>query len=144
VRSLQWFRFPHLAPAWVRYPPYTVDDDGNVVEFLEVRGRDRADPEAAKVPAGGGDQSDRLTETCRKILRVLHRVEAFSHSSRTTIGTVAQDRIEQIGDANSENVRNAIKLLKKYGLIETARGPNGGVWLTPNGREQDPAQFAHF
>jgi hypothetical protein len=33
TRFLEWTNFPWLAPAWWRYPPHTIDADGNV-EFL--------------------------------------------------------------------------------------------------------------
>src|SRR5262249_45929766 len=104
-----------------------------------LRGGGRAGGGTEKGAGEGGDRSHRPPANRRKFLRVLHRVGAFDHGTRTTIGAVALDRDEPIGNSTSKHVLNAVDWLKEKGLIETAVGPNGGVWLTPKGRDHDPS-----
>jgi hypothetical protein len=85
--------------------------------------------------AGAESTPDKPGDTDWKFLRALHRLEAFDHGSRVTIGTVAKDWRERIGSADSKHVKKSVAKLKRLGLIDTAVGPNGGVWLTPKGRD---------
>jgi hypothetical protein len=91
--------------------------------------------ERERVAAEPGNTGDRLCDTDRKLLRVLHRLRAFDHGSKTTRNAVANDWKERIGSADSKHFKKSVAKLKQLGLIHTAIGPKGGVWLTPKGRD---------
>jgi hypothetical protein len=84
---------------------------------------------------GAGSIADELCDTDRNFLRVLHKLKAFGHANKTNRKAVEQHPSERIGDEDSRHFRNSVKKLKRLGLIDTAVGPNGGVWLTPKGRD---------
>jgi hypothetical protein len=82
---------------------------------------------------------DELNDTDWKILRALGRLNAFDRQNRTTRAKVGCDRIERVGNVDSQHFENSIAKLKRLQLIETARGPMGGVWMTPEGKKLLPS-----
>jgi hypothetical protein len=75
-----------------------------------------------------------LNETDKRLLKNLHGLEASGKQKKVTINDVAMQRSDRLGKPDSKHVQNSVKKLKGLGLIQTKRGPDGGVWLTPDGR----------
>jgi hypothetical protein len=86
--------------------------------------------------AGAGSSPDELSDVARRILGILVRLKAFGPESHTTLGAIAEDPVERIGNRDSQHFRRAVALLKDLRLIKTATGPRGGVWLTPEGKKR--------
>jgi hypothetical protein len=72
---------------------------------------------------------DALTPTAWTLLECLVELRATKSSKAVTRSLIAKNA--KVGNADSSNVRNAFKSLRKLGLIEAQRSV--GTWATPAG-----------
>jgi hypothetical protein len=73
---------------------------------------------------------DKLTDRQRLILETMFAMEATERNLRQPQGPIV-GRIQPGHDA--DNYKRDFAFLGKHGFTESIRGPDGGVWLTPQG-----------
>ncbi len=88
--------------------------------------------EAARQLGADEDRGRTLTDRQRNILRALFERQAFDRETRMT--TEAITKLAEGPAANPETFKQPMAELALLEFVETARGPKGGVWLSPKGR----------
>lgn len=106
--------------------------------FLLARWRKQADSDAAvlalldQLARGGVPNVAGVTPVEAEVIQALRLLNATSQTQATTTEKVAATVAGCHGDPN--NFKRPVRRLVEAGIIESAYGRRGGIWLSPAGR----------
>jgi hypothetical protein len=87
--------------------------------------------------AGTGERqaepAESLSERQKDLLRALLRLKAVGPRSRVSVEKAAM-KVDPAGKSGS--YKNPISALARLGLVQSKKGPGGGIWLTASGKAE--------
>jgi len=101
------------------------------VEYVRADALDAFKGVLSRIPAADAEYRPRKSDDAYCVIQFLHQYKAFDKSSLRRTEDIAKGMTGRSNDQNS--YKHAVAKLSREGIVQTATGRRGGVWLTDKG-----------